>query len=144
MSEVENEVSNPVFEGFEQSVADNTVELINLGALERDFEFCGHTFGLKTLRADEDFAVGAALKEWQDTAKAAQVWGAAHVAMALTHIDGDTAFCPPIGPNKTAFAKARLKWLTENTYWPTINFLYEKYADLLDEQQKVHQVVQDF
>lgn len=143
-TETEDSGINPIFESMRQEDANNIVELVNLGALERDFEFCGNTFGLRTLRADEDFAVGAALKEWADTVKEAQVWGAAHVGMALTHINGDETFCPPTGPSKTSHAKARLRWITQEYYWPVIQYLYERYADLLDEQQKAIAAAQDF
>lgn len=149
MSEENDEIAgiNPIFEEMRQEDADSIVELVNLGAIEDEFEFCGHTFGLRTLRTDEDIAVGSALSsyEWSaDHPKSIQLWSAAHVAMALTHVDGDTDFCPPTGPNKATFAKARLRWLTQEYYWPVIQYLFEKYADLLAKQEKAQEVVQDF
>lgn len=144
MSEVEDAPEiNPIFEGMRQEDANNVTELVKLGHLSRDYEFCGHTFGLQTLRADADLAVGVALKDWQDNAKQPQMWAAAHVGMALTHIDGDDAFCPPTGPNKGQFAKARLAWVTGNYFMPVIMYLYERYCDLLEEQQRAIEALQE-
>lgn len=145
MSEVEPEEGlNPIFAEMAVEDADKVVELVNLGALSSEVDFCGHTFGLRTLRVDEEVAVGAALGSYEGNLKDAQVWGAMHIGMALTHVDGDQDFCPAVGPNKTDFAKARFRWVTSQWYMPTVSFLYEEYTKLLVEQNKVTKVVQDF
>lgn len=145
MSEVEdNTLVTSIFEGLNQKERSTVVELVSLGQLEEDFEFCGHTFGLKTLRADEDLAVGVVLKEFEGSMKEAQAWACAHAAMALTHIDHDDAFCPPSGPSKVAFAKARMNYLTQGFYFPVIAAIYEKYAELNVRQNETIEKLRDF
>lgn len=136
------EVTNPLAE-FPPEVRVAVDGLIHLGQLDEDFEFCGHTFGLKTLKAGEEIAASAAVQHLRGTIKEPDAWAAAQVALALTHVDDDPDFCPPAGPDQVAYAKARYNYLVKSWYTPTILFLFQCYSTLLDKQVEAIRQLQD-
>lgn len=138
-----SEVSNDPFSEFGTEISQAVEGLVFLGRLTKDVEWCGHTFGLKTLTVNEEMAAAAAVQEFRSTLKEPEAWITSQIGLALTHVDGDESFCPPIGPDLTAFAKARFKWIGENWYWPTVEMLFEEYSGLLEKQVKAIRAVQD-
>lgn len=138
MEEVKDELAE-----FPPEVREDVNGLIYLGELTDSFEFCGHTFTLRTLRAGEEFAAAQAISEYRDTLKEPDAWVTAQIGLALVAIDGDDEFCPPAGPNPAAFAKARFNYVTKNWYWPTIHFLYQCYTVLLTRQLEAMRSMQD-
>lgn len=104
--------------------------LLYLGQLNETVEFCGHTFSMKTLLPQDRFAIAIALQPYRNTLSEVEAFQAAHVAMALTAIDDDEDFCPPVGPNIDTFAKARLNWVSKNLYPPTLAFLWTRHSIL--------------
>lgn len=139
---MESAVENP-FEQFEDGVRADVDSLIHLGELSEDIEFCGHTFGLRTLRVDEEIAAAKAIDSFRDTLKEPQAWAAVQVGLALTHLDGDTDFCPSVGVDKVSFARARFQYVTSQWYWPTIDYLHSEYLALLEKQAIAIRAVQD-
>lgn len=135
--------SQEEFDGFDPRIQTAVDGLIYLGEVSQDFEFCGHTFGMRTLRPNEEIAASAVVHQFKGTLKEPEAWMAAQVGLALTHIDNDEAFCPQAGPDMTSFAKARFNYVTSNWYWPTIDFLFQGYGKLLDRQVKAIRAVQD-
>lgn len=128
---------------FEPHIYESVEGLIHLGAISDDFEFAGHTFGLRTLTVAEEIAAGVVVKPFKDTLREANAWAAAMVALALTHVDGDPDFCPQAGPDQTAYAKARLNYISSNWYWPTIAALFQHYGTLQARQLETIRAVQD-
>lgn len=122
------------FDGFPDEIRQDVDGLIWLGYLEDSFEFMGHDFTIRTLRGDEELIAGLVSKEYMDTLGQAKAWAWAQVGLALVAVDGDTNFCPPIGPNKKQYGQARFKYVTENWYWPTCQYILNRYALLLDRQ----------
>jgi hypothetical protein len=137
-----SKVENP-FDQFDQPTRDAIDGLIHLGELSTEVEFCGHTFGLRTLRADEEIAAAKIVDSFRGTLREPQAWAAAQVALALTHVDHAEDFCPAIGPDKVSFARARFQYITSNWYQPTIDFLFGEYAELLEKQVIAIRAVQD-
>jgi hypothetical protein len=133
---------NP-FDSMDQDIRSAVEGLIYLGELEEEVEFCGHTFGLKTLRAYEEMAAASVVEKFRNTLKEPEAWAAAQVGLALTHIDGETDFCPSIGPDSSAFAKARFNYISRKWYWPTIQFLYNEYTRIQGKQLGAIRAVQD-
>ena len=138
-----SEVSSDPFSEFGTEISQSVEGLIFLGRLTKDVEWCGHTFGLKTLTVNEEMAAAAAVQEFRSTLKEPEAWITSQIGLALTHVDGDESFCPPIGPDPISFAKARFKWVSENWYWPTVEMLFEEYSGLLEKQVKAIRAVQD-
>lgn len=107
-----------------------------VGFLQKDIEFCGHVFTLKTLRPSEKAAAALAVQPWRDTIAEPEQWGNAQVAMALVSVDGEPDFCPPASRNINEYAKARLNFVTHpDNGWhsPTLAFLYDEFLTLEKE-----------
>jgi hypothetical protein len=141
MSLVEEEV-NPL-EEFSPEVQADVDGLIHLGHLSDEVEFCGHTFGLRTLRLGEELSAAKVSEPFSNTLKAAESWASAQVALALTSVDDDEDFCPQAGPNQDVYARARFQYLSKNWYWPTVDFLYSSLVRLQQRQLAAIRALQD-
>lgn len=119
---------------FPEEVMEDVEGLLWLGYLEDTVEFCGHEFVIRTLRLEEEMLAGLVTKEYVETLAQAKAWIAAQVGLALVSVDGDENFCPPAGPGTKDYARARFKYVTSNWYEPTINYIYSKYAELVERQ----------
>lgn len=135
-------VPEDTFAKFPEETRQAVDGLMWLGHLEKEVELGGHTFGLRTLKADEELIVGQLAKDYIDSMEQAKAWAWAHVALALTSVDGDLNFCPPIGPDKLANGRARFRYVTQ-WYWPVGEYLYGEYAQLLQRQADAMEAVQD-
>lgn len=105
--------------------------LMYLGQLTEDVSFCGHTFGLRTLKPQHKFAISQVLQPYRNTVMEVDVFQTLHVGLALTHVDGDQNFCPPIGPSVEDLARARLDFIgnaEHGWYEPTIEFLWTRFV----------------
>lgn len=142
MTEQQEQPVDPLH-GLDPRVRENVEGLIWLGYLEREFEFCGHTFHIRTLKGDEDLAAGLAVKEYVETFSQARAWAWAKVGLSLIAVDGDTTFCPPIGPSKEEFAKARMRYCSSRWQWVLGEYLYAQFVDLDREAIEATKAVQN-
>lgn len=126
-------------EDFEPEIREATESLMWLGYIEDNFEFCGHTFVLRTLKGDEELLASLVCKEYVETWGQHRAWAWAQVALALVSVDGDTEFCPQVSVDKKAYARARFNYCTSNWVWAVAEFLYGCYAQLLQRQAEVLQ-----
>ena len=101
--------------------------LMYLGQYSESIEFCGHTFGLRTLLPQDRFAIAVAMQPYRNTIMEVDAFQAAHIAMALTEIDHDKDFCPPVGPGIDATARGRLNWVSKNLFPPVVDYLWVEY-----------------
>jgi hypothetical protein len=104
-----------------------------LGYIEKQFEFCGHTFTLRTLYPSEKAAVSLVVQPWRGSISEGEVWANAQVGLSLTSVDNENEFCPKAGPDLNDFAKARINYVTQKWYQPTLSFLYARYLELEQE-----------
>jgi hypothetical protein len=102
--------------------------LTYLGQLSDTIKFCGHTFEIRTLLPQHKFAISLALQPYRNTIHEVDVYEALHVGMSVTAVDGDSNYCPPIGPDLEGLCKARLSYVGENWYPPTVSFLWNRYV----------------
>jgi hypothetical protein len=137
-----SQVSNPL-EDMPPEQRSAIDSLLHLGEMSTDVEFCGFHFGLRTLRPDEEMYAARVVQPFRDTLREPHAWAAAQVGLALTHIDNDSDFCPPVGKDKEAFARQRFRYVTTEFFWPTIDFLHIEYSNLLSEQVKAIRSMQD-
>jgi|ERR1700677_4896945 len=107
--------------------------LIFLGHIEKQVEFCGHTFSLRTLYPSEKAAISVLIQPWRGSISEGEVWANAQVGLSLTSVDSDNEFCAQAGPDLNEFAKARLNYVTKQWYQPTLSFLYARYLELEQE-----------
>jgi hypothetical protein len=124
----------PLFSELSQEAQSSVDSLIWLGHIEDTFSFAGHTFTMRTLRGDEELAAGVIVREFIETFGQARAWAWAKIGLSLVAVDGNEAFCPPIGPDKIAYARARFRWVTEQWYWPLAEVLYSYFVELETRQ----------
>lgn len=123
------EVEDPdPFFGFDPQVREDVHGLTHLGHLKDDFSFCGHHFSIKTLHGGEELAAARAAQTYRGTLKEPEAWIWAQVGMMLTAVDGDSNFCPPIGPDPDDYATARFNYVTQEKGWfyPLAQYIYFK------------------
>ena len=129
-----NQSSAGPFDAFPEEVQNDLEGLIVLGHLETEVEWCGHSFGLRTLKAQEELQVYRIVKEYQESFGQVLCLAAATVALSLTHVDHFEDFCEKIGPSAKSFADTRFAWVTESWYKPVIEHLFSQY-ELLRARQ---------
>jgi hypothetical protein len=122
------------FDEFPPQVVEAVEGLAWLGHLESDIHQWGHSFVLRTLRADEELEVALLAKDYQDTYGQVKAHAWAHLALSVVAVDGEENFCPAIGPDKRGNARAKFNWMTENWYWPVGEYLFGKYVELIQRQ----------
>lgn len=130
------------FDEFPPDVRKDVEGLIHLGSLSSDVEFCGHTFGLRTLRISEELAAAKVAELYKGTLKEAHALMTAEIGLALTYVDSDESFCPQATPDEQAFARARFHYMGK-WHWPTIDFLYGEYVQIKERQINAIRQVQD-
>lgn len=129
-------------EDFPPEVREDVEGLLWLGYLEDEFDFCGHSFVIRTLRGDEELLATLVCKEWVESLGQTRAWVWAQIALALIAVDGDDAFCPPTGPDKRAYARARFQY-TQRWYWPVAEHIFAKYVELQKRQSEAFKRVED-
>jgi hypothetical protein len=100
-----------------------------LGQLTDEFTFCGHRYTLKTLKPQEKISIGIVLQPTRNTLYEELAWQTAHVAVALTSIDGNTEFCPPSTKNLDDFVRGRIAFIAdEKTGWetPLVGYVWKR------------------
>lgn len=130
------------FEELDPRVRQDVEGVLYLGYLTSEVEFCGHSFGLRTLTTTEEILAGEVVQPYRNTIKEPEAFVIAQIGLALTHVDGDEEFCPAIGPNKMQHAKARFQY-TGKWHWPTNQYLYTEYTKLLGRQIEAVRALQD-
>lgn len=105
-----------------------------LGHLESEVNRWGHSWVLRTLKANEELEASLIAKEFQDTygQVKASIW--ATLAGAIAAVDGQEDFCPVIGPNSRDNLRARFHFIADNWYWPVAEFLFGEYTALIKKQ----------
>jgi hypothetical protein len=119
---------------FPEEVMEDVDGLLWLGYLEDVIHYCGHEFVIRTLRSEEQLLAAYVTKDYANTLGQAKAWMAAHVGLALVSVDGNEHFCDQAGFNKKDFARARFNYITSKWFEPTINKIYDSYAQLLERQ----------
>ncbi len=119
---------------FSPKVQEDVNGLLWLGFIEDTVEYGGHTFTLRTLKADEELFAARLTQDYQDTLAQGKGWAWAHVAQALVSVDGDEEFCPALGPDRWANARARFNFCTSRWYWITGQALFNEYLKLIQRQ----------
>jgi hypothetical protein len=115
---------------FPKKVRKAVEGLVYLGQLTDEVDFCGHTFGIRTLRPQHKYAIAQVLQPYRNTVAEVDIFQNLHVATALTHVDGKQDFCPAIGPSIEDHVRGRLNYVTNSEkgwYGPTLEFLWGRY-----------------
>lgn len=128
-----------------EEILDDIDRLSRLGYLEDDFDFCGFHFSMRTLYPIEEAACALAIKEFSGTLREPETWAAAQVGLALTSIEYDEAFCPPVAKNidPKEFARQRFNYITQRLMQPIIDYLFSRYINLLERRELAVKEAQD-
>lgn len=128
---------------FSDDIRDDVDGLLWLGHIEDELEYAGHTFVLRTLKADEELYAARLTRNYQDTLGQGKAWAWAHVCQALVSVDGNEDFCPTLGPNRYESARGRFNYCTSKWYWHLGNALFVKYLELAQKQALAIEAIQD-
>jgi hypothetical protein len=130
-SPTDEEALDPV-SFFDPAIHNAVTGMIYLGKHTKTVKFVGHTFVMETIRPHMKFAIGQAMQDHRNTITEPQVWAAMHVGVALTSIDGNTKFSPPIGTDEVEFVRQRFRYVTDETGWwqPVIDYLFAEYSTM--------------
>lgn len=139
MTETQTETSE---DQFPEAVNEAVQGLLWLGHLEDSFEWCGHSFVIRTLRAEEELLASRLTDEYKENIGQPKAWQWAHVALCLESVDGDVNFCPPISPDKMNNARARFNYVTQ-WYPPVGVYLFGRYANLAVKQAEAIEAIED-
>ena len=130
------------FFGFSTSIQESVNGLCWLGHLERKTSFGGHSFVLRTLRADDDLVVASLTQEYIETLGQAKAWAMANVAIALQAVDDDYDFCIDLGPDKVSNGRKRMDFIGQ-WYWPVIGHLFSELLELNEQQAEAIEALRD-
>lgn len=128
---------------FSEEVREDVNGLLWLGHIEDEFEFAGHSFALRTLKADEELFAARLTRDYQDTLGQGKAWAWAHVCQALTAVDGDEEFCPTVGPDRYERARGRFNYCTSKWFWVLGNALFQRYLTLAQRQLAAVEALSD-
>jgi hypothetical protein len=131
------------FDEFPDDIREDVEGLIWLGHLEDDFEFAGHRFTIRTLKADEELYAGLLAKEYLDTMSQAKAWAWANIALCLVAVDGDEHFVPEIGPDRETNARGKFRYVTSKWYWVVGDHIFNRYLLLSERQLRAVEAVRD-
>jgi hypothetical protein len=136
------EQSSASFASFPEEVQEAIDGLLYLGHIEKEIEWCGHKFVVRTLKTNDELQVAALSKEYLETFGQVLAYAAAVVALSLVSVDGDDAFCVELGPSDKAYARNRFAFVCE-WYRPTIETLFAACEELRDLQAKAVEALKD-
>ncbi|CAM6003644.1 unnamed protein product [Sphagnum balticum] len=86
-----------------------------------------HRFTLQTLRPEYTYAIAQVVQPYRNTFAADKAWRNAHVACALTSVDGNSHFCDPISDRIEDFVLGRFNYVSDKkTDVDLINFEREE------------------
>ena len=114
--------------------------LIYLGRLEREFDWMGHHFILKTLSVDELLIVGVVHQPYVGTLSEMRAYQAAIAAACVVSIDGEP---PPLpiaddgSAPREALLRERFNYVRKNWFTPTLDIIYHEYLLLETQVEKV-------
>ena len=112
------------FAEFPEEVQDAIDGLLVLGHLEKEIEWCGHTFVIRTLKAGEELQASALSKEYLESFGQVLAYAMSNIALSLVSVDGDENFCNPLGPGDKAYARSRFNYVAD-WYGPQSNTFYD-------------------
>lgn len=128
---------------FSPKVQEDVNGLLWLGSIQDSVEYAGHTFTLRTLKADEELFAARLTQNYQDTLAQGKAWAWAHVSQALVDVDGDEEFCPALGPDRWANARARFNFCVSRWYWITGEALFNEYLKLVQRQAEAVKAIRN-
>lgn len=112
---------------------DRFVQIVHIGHLNKVFEWSGHQFEIRTLRIDEELAVGQLVKEYKDTITEDKAVAVAIAAASIVSIN-EKPFMPRFDEDAVLRSiRDRFNYIRKNWHWPVIEIINAQYLDLLND-----------
>ena len=109
------------------------VQIVHIGYLNKVFLWSGHQFEIRTLRIDEELAVGQLVKEYKDTITEEKAVAVAIAAASIVSIN-EKPFMPRFDDDAVLQSiRDRFNYIRKNWHWPIIEIINAQYLDLLNE-----------
>jgi len=123
-------------DSFDDRVGDDIEGLLYLGHIEQDFNYLGHSFVVRTLRAGERLAALALVKDYEDTLGLDLALQTVMVAASLELVDGRVLSAPlsPVDDKPLLRIKRNME-IIERWYEPVIAAIYDQCSALLLRQR---------
>lgn len=137
-------MSQEGMDAYPDALRQDVNNLETIGYISDVFHFWGHSFEMRTLTGEEELAASVVCQPYVETLSQGKAWAWANIALSLQSFDGDYEFCPPIGPDPLAFARARFKYCTAQWRWPLAERLFQHYVDLQRRAQDALEAMRDF
>ena len=120
--------------------SDEFNELIHIGHLVRSFEWYNHKFEIRTLKLEEELAVGQIIKEYKDTVAEEKAAAVAIAAACLVSVNNNI-FMPRYDKSAYINIKEKFNYILKNWNWVVIESINGEYVQLLasmyDEIERV-------
>jgi hypothetical protein len=112
---------------------DKFVQIVHIGYLNKVFEWSGHQFEIRTLRIDEELAVGQLVKEYKNTITEDRAVAVAIAAASIVSIN-EKPFMPRFDDDAVLQSiRDRFNYIRKNWHWPVIEIMNAQYLDLLND-----------
>lgn len=112
---------------------DKFIQIVHIGHLNKVFEWSGHQFEIRTLKIDEELAIGQIVKEYKETVTEEKAVAVAIAAASIISINGKPFM--PIYDDKSILqsVRDRFNYIRKNWHWPVIEIINAQYLDLLND-----------
>ncbi len=129
---VEIELPNEV---QEEPLGAGVLGLLYVGKLTKSFDYQGHDFVIKTLTMGEELQAALITRDFEDTVEYPRALATAIVGACIETVDGKP-IVTELGPSEDDYLQRKYTFVKNKWYWPTINFVYDRYIELLQEQKE--------
>lgn len=112
------------------------LDLIHIGSMTRSFEWAGHTFIIRTLKIEEEIAIGQIIKPYAGSITEDKAAVTAIAAACIETIDGQPLIVQ-IQKDPVVHLQEKYKALVTHWHWPVAKKINEEYILLQQEMMKV-------
>lgn len=119
----------------EEPLGAGVLGLLYVGKLTKSFNYQGHDFVIKTLKIGEELEATLVTEEYQNSPDYARALATALVAASIETVDGKPLVAP-LGPSEDDLLQRKFTYIREKWYWPTIDYIYDRYVELLQQQKE--------
>jgi hypothetical protein len=113
---------------------DRFIQIVHIGHLNKMFDWNGHQFEIRTLKIDEELAIGQLVKEYKETITEEKAVAVAIAAASLVSINSKP-FMPVFDNEDSSLQniRNRFNYIRKNWHWPIIEVINAEYLELINE-----------
>lgn len=126
----ESEISSPLIES-------DILGLIHIGGIEQTFEWGGHTFTMRTPKANGELAVAQIVNDYSGPMAQGRALMVAEVAASVVMVDGRQLYSTISNDESTlAVVRRKFNYIMEKWHWPVIEIVHGFCKDLQLRQSR--------